>query len=92
MFHRGLEETHMAATTRPSDEGPNADAIVDETTLRFISVRAAMMRAPLPHASAITTPGVPDPSVGGSRPNRSRNDRSNLPRTHLTFAIDPPSF
>mmetsp|Transcript_1384 Transcript_1384/g.5676 ORF Transcript_1384/g.5676 Transcript_1384/m.5676 type:complete len:86 (-) Transcript_1384:19-276(-) len=34
MFSR--EETRMAATAGPSSEGPDDDAVVDETTLRFI--------------------------------------------------------
>ena len=38
MFSR--EETRTAATPGPSSEGPDDDAVVDETTLRFILVRA----------------------------------------------------
>ena len=35
----------MAATAGPSSEGPDDDAVVDETTLRFILVRALSARS-----------------------------------------------
>ena len=35
----------MAATAGPSSEGPDDDAVVDETTLRFILVRSLSARS-----------------------------------------------
>ena len=43
MFSR--EVTRTAATPGPSSEGPDDDAVVDETTLRFILVRAPSARS-----------------------------------------------
>ena len=82
MFSR--EETRMAATAGPSSEGPDDDAVVDETTLRFILVRALSARS----KPRDPTP-VSDAYRGGARraPGARAAGESNPPSDSWTRRI-----
>ena len=70
MFSR--EDTRTAATAGPSSEGPNDDAVVDETTLRFIRVRALSAR------STLRDP-APVPDTHWAARTRARGERIESP-------------
>ena len=70
MFSR--EDTRTAATAGPSSEGPEDDAVVDETTLRFIMVRALSARSTLRDAT-------PVPDTHRAARTRARGERIESP-------------
>ena len=76
MFPR--EDTRTAATAGPSSEVSDDDAVVDETTLRFITVRALSARSNLRDP----TP-VPDRYAPGGAHARARR-ANRIPRTTMT--------
>ena len=70
MFSR--EDTRTAATAGPSSEGPDDDAVVDETTLRFIMVRALSARSTFRDAT-------PVPDTHRAARTRARGERIESP-------------
>jgi hypothetical protein len=70
MFSR--EDTRTAATAGPSSEGPEDDAVVDETTLRFIMVRALSARSTFRDAT-------PVPDTHWAARTRARGERIESP-------------
>ena len=62
----------MAATAGPSSEGPEDDAVVDETTLRFIMVRALSARSTFRDAT-------PVPDTHWAARTRARGERIESP-------------
>jgi len=85
----------MAATAGPSSEGPDDDAVVDETTLRFILVRALSARSkprdPTPVSDAYRGAARRAPGARAAGESNPPSDSSGRAESFFSFVVESSS-